>query len=250
MTAITSVSSRSLLLKLLPVPAPWEAYLLSVSAFPLPQVEALSIKQFLGKLAPLISAPSKLNSEVFIQFPYLSRGDGATRFSDHAKHWRPEMGLGVWYGRQPPALWTMEEMQKLEPGEKLRPLCHKVLRVTNGEGGQNQAKDVLLGLGTILQILTPDKSDLFLRRAKDQLLPMIQERTFRGYPYYLPILEGKSAASIKREELEQWLCGASVYIRESVEDTGVLILSRIPMGGSLEKLGARRENQTDWRISD
>ncbi len=246
----TSTSAGSLQIKSLAAPEPWEACLVPFSAFPLPSQEAQVAREFLGKLTPLVSAAHKLNSEVFIQFPYLSHGDGATRFTDHARQWKPEMGLGVWYGRQPPALWTMEEMQKLEPGEKLRPLCHKVLRITNGEGGQNQAREVMLGVGTILQILTPDKPDLFLRRAKEHLLPSIQERTFRKFPYYLPILEGKSVAGITREELEQWLCGASVYIRESVEDKGLLILSRIPLAGFLEKLGAHRENQTDWRISD
>jgi hypothetical protein len=98
--------------------------------------------------------------------------------------------------------------------------------------------------------MTRDDGATFLERATSLLLPQLTDRTFTGYPFYVPLLEFGSLARATSDQLETWLCGASLYIRESFEDTGILIVSREPLAPLLEGLGGRLEAGTEpvWRI--
>ncbi len=51
-------------------------------------------------------------------------------------------------------------------------------------------------------------------------------------------------------ELKSWLCGASIYIRESPEDSGLLIISAESLEPILKALGAEAVNteQTLWKV--
>jgi len=92
-----------------------------------------------------------------------------------------------------------------------------------------------------VQVLTRDNAAVFLKNAMDLLLPPIDDPTYTCFPFYLPLLERKSVLGATPEALDSWFCGASLYIRESVEDTGLLIASKVPLGPLFRNMRGRPE---------
>jgi hypothetical protein len=244
--------SASGMIRLVPVtaPEPWSAAVLPLSGFPAPQEELGPVRRFLEKLVKMAGENSAC-VETFIQLATLHLADGATHLSKNGRQWMPAMGLGVWPDREPPTGWTVEEMQQLVPGEQLRPLMNIALRVSGPVGARHQARDVLIGRGTIIQMFSNLQSDALLSGARDLLLPPIQDPSFTSFPYYIPLLEAKSVSGSKLQQLDAWCCGAHTYLRESVEDQGILIVSR-SLNELLNRLGgALSEEETpEWRIPE
>lgn len=221
---------------------PWKhegtALLLPVSGFPIPEPELARIREFLQGLSDRVIAKSRLSLEIFVQLAQLSLADGARRFSAHAPNWQPEMGLGVWPDREPPSLWAKEDFLNLGPGEKPRRVTYHVFRVT-ALPSRAEARDVMFGLGTVIQIMTRDDSPSLLRAAREVLLPMIKEPAFRSFSYYAPLLDRNSLTAATAQQVQAWFCGSSLYIRESFEDTAILIASLQPLDTVLSEMGGQ-----------
>jgi len=250
MTAVPSVGAPQgpIQLKGLVAQPPWEAYWLPLSGFPVPEHEVAPLREFLRALTGSLMKAQGLSLEVLIQFNQVYLGDGPSRFSDHAREWMPQQGLGIWPDRDPPTLWSLQDFERLAPGEKLRNFMYQLFRVSGPQAVKENARDVMLGLGTIVEILAPGSTDALLEQSRQLFLPPIKERAFRSFPFYLPLVERKSLEGAKPGQLDEWFCGATVYIRESSEDTAVLIACRTPLAPVLENLGARLESEWEWRI--
>jgi hypothetical protein len=236
--------------KVLPLDPPWEGLLLPVSSFPVPTWEFPALRSFVASLGAALAPSANLATEVFIQFTQLHVDDGGSRLSDHAKDWMPQLGLGVWPDREPPTLWTKEDFELLPVGARPRQLCYQVFRICAPQRARAEARDLMFGRGAIIEVIIENPSEEFFAKSKAFLLPPIKEKSFHSFPFYLPLLEGKSARNGRPRQLENWLCGASAYIRESVEDNGILILSREPLTPILEQLGGKLEQAPEplWRI--
>ena len=204
---------------------------------------------FGARVEKLSSRGAKLPSEMFLQTIHLGKV-GSTRLSRHAREWMPEVGLGVWPDQPPPALPTQADFQDLGPGEKPRPMLYQVMRIMGEAATKRQALAAMLGTGVALEVVTPAGGEAFLKQSRALLLPPIREPGFRKYPFYVPILERRTLESATPEQLNQWFCGASAYIRESVEDKGILIASCEPLTPILEQLGGRMDLEPEpvWRI--
>lgn len=230
----------------LEAPAPWEAYRARVSAFPAPEAELASVRRFWQALSAAAVGAWKLSAEVFLQFAQLHLGDVYCRLSAHGREWIPETGLGVWPDREAPHLWTAKEFLDLAPGSA-PVLMYQLLRVTTGPQEREKARDTMLGFGTVLEVLGADGSEAFLKKGKETFLPGITDPIFRVYPFYVALLEASTVRNAKAGDLEKWLCGAKVYVRESAEDQGVMIVSREPLGPVLQKLGGKRQ-AANWEM--
>lgn len=245
--------SQFISVQLAAAPQPAEAYTLPVSGFPMPALEVERAGHFLAALSAAMTEEWTASVEVFIQFNQLHLADGARRFGSNAPNWRPKLGLGVWPDRDPPTLWTTEEFQKLQPGEKMRPMNYKVFQIRAPGGMPGQARDAMLGLGTVVEIVTAGGSEALLDQTRKRFLPHIKEPAFRNYKFYIPLLDRKSveAANIAGNgQLEDWLCGAAAYIRESAEDRAILIVSLRPLAPVFARLSGRLEQspQPEWRF--
>jgi hypothetical protein len=241
---------KTLSLRLLPARDPWEAMVLPLSRFPTPEEELAPVRQLLREFRRLLGKERETSSEVFLQLAALYLGDGAARFARHAPDWNPRTGLGVWPDRPPPTLWTIEELSKLLPGQMPRPAMYQVFHITVFPVAGPDARDVMLGLGTVLEVLKPRSDPDWMERTKGLLLPPIQDPSLTSFPFYVPLLEGKSIAGADSAQLDAWLCGACSYIRESSEDSGILILAREPLRPILAQLGGVLETGLEprWRI--
>jgi hypothetical protein len=225
---------------------PLQAVLLPIKSFPAVEGENGPVREFLRLFRETLSSDCKLGCELFVQHDQLHKADAAIRFADHAKQWRPRLGLGLWPDRNLPALWTKEEFMALEPGQKMRKVSYKLFRAEKTPEVQDSVREVMAGLGALLEIWLPNDDLGFFKRTREFMVPKIQERAFRNYLFYAPLLEAKDFGSVG---IEQWLCGASAYIRESVEDQGILIATSFPLHPLLEKLVPRlnRHQRPPWQ---
>lgn len=232
----------SVMLQPFEVKAPFEAFMLPVSAYPIPEDQLGAIKHFLAQFTLAAMKRLKLSLEVFVHMTRLQhRGGSSVRFSSHGREWLPKLGLGVWPDRPAPTLWTQQDFRNLAPGEMPRNLMDQVFRISKSEEAKESARDTMLGVGAVVQVLTPDPTPVFLRNARDLLLPPIKDPSFACFPFYLPLLEKRSLEGAPLDVLDSWFCGASLYMRESVEDLGLLIASRAPLEPVLKSIGGRPE---------
>jgi len=233
----------------MPLQPPLQAFLVPISAFPVPDPELATLTTFLRTLTAAAAREWDLSSEVFVQLEQLKVGGARALFSEHAPEWIPEVGLGVWPDRDPPAIWTREEFKNAVPGERLRPLMYQVFRVGTSPASRERAREIMLGCGPVLQIMAVD-CDRFFRETSALFLSRIKHRSYRSFPFYVPLLEKKTLETAKPDQLEAWFCSATVYIRQSFEDKAIVIASREPLTPILEELGGRFEKKPEpvWRI--
>ncbi len=233
-----------------PVCQPCQALLVPVSKFPIPEEELPPIRHFLEKLTTMAAKRWELSSEVFIQVEQSDEPNGRALYVRYARRWIPEIGLGVWPDREPPKSWTKEEFTSLQPGETLRPLMHQVFRVTKSPQAKQEANDVLLAFGPILRVMIAGDGETYLQNTSALLLPPITDPSYTCFPFYVPLMDLNGLTSAGSEQLLSWFCGASLYIRESFEDQGILIASREQISPLLTELGGVYEEQPDpgWRI--
>ncbi len=242
-------ASRFISLQPVALESSWHALLLSVSEFPIPELELAAVKAALAAILSRLKRGRQLTSEVFLQLEQLHAPGVRELFARHAPQWIPEVGLGVWPHRDPPAKWSQKEFMEVGPNEMLRAIMFQVFRITAEGGVRDQAADLMLRLGPVLQILTAD-SDGFFEESSQRFLEFIKEPTYRCFPFYVPLLDLKAVIGASGQQLEQWLGRAQVYMRESLEDKGVLILSRAPLDPILTELGGQFESTPAplWRI--
>jgi hypothetical protein len=239
------------ILKVLPSASPWQTFLLPVSGFPVPKPESEAACGVVARLSAAAAKRWKLSPEVFMQLEQLRGKECRYIFADHGKKWLPEVGLGVWPDREPPGIWTKEELESSAPGGKLRPLMFQVFRITSGGDARREARDTLFSFGPVLEILTAENSDAFLASAKAVYLRFIKDRSYRCYPYYVPLLEGKTMEKASPQELKEWCTGVSVYIRQSFEDRGILITAPVSLTELFEEVGGKCNSQrTEWFFPD
>jgi hypothetical protein len=234
----------------IPVEVPQEVLLVPVPGFPISEEEVRPIRDFLQRLGALIAQKWRISSETLIQVEQSDDKECRAIYARNARLWIPEVGLGVWPDREPPAAWTRDDFSNLGPGERLRPLMYQVLRITTSPKARADAASAMLRFGPVLQIMTSDDGETFLSKATAALLPPIKDPSFTCYPFYVPLLESKTITSATPGQLDTWFCGASVYIRESFEDKGILIASRQALTPILEQMGGCYEEKPEphWDI--
>ena len=226
-------------------PAPWEAYLCPVSGFPFRGEEATRLLSLFERIRLSFDRDRRLNHEVFIQVEQFDNNDGRALFAANAKDWLPELGLGVWPDRDPPAAWTQEEFRSLSPGNRIRPLMFQVLQITTTAQAKRSAIEMLFPFGSLLEILSEGSSETLFEKTAEVFLPPIKDPSFTCFPYYIPLLEAKTLAGAEQQQLEEWFRGLTLYVRESFEDNGILIASREPLTPIVEQLGGRFEEKPE-----
>ncbi|HEY7418173.1 MAG TPA: hypothetical protein VH593_23540 [Ktedonobacteraceae bacterium] len=175
-------------------------------------------------------------------------------FADHARDWLPETILGVWTHLSAPHLMTSEAMMEMVDQSQAALRVPTLFRVTTGIQGCLDAMSTMAGTGTGIQIVSRIEATKLLCNLKDLFLDFIKERLFRIFPWYVPLLTMKSLEDPIAPLTEQALTDISLYIRESLEDGGILILSCEPLEEVLLRIGCRPTELTQgmrqWRLPE
>jgi len=187
------------------------------------------VRLFLEELVSYFTARLDCSHESFIQMGK-TRDQAATRlFSDHARDWIPETGLGVWPNRPAPRMWKMEDLEDMDQTSGMPTLLHSLFRVTAGGNARLNAMTVMAGTGCGLQLVSRADGAVLLRNLKELFLGFIEDRVFRIFPWYVPLLDKAALMEPLASLTVQAMQGSSLYIRESPEDGGILIVSAQPL---------------------
>jgi len=234
---------NAICLKAIPAAEPYEAYVLPVSGYPMEAAESTAANAFLDSLCGAAQR-WQLSSEVLMQLEQLDADGCREAFTEYARTWIPQTGLGVWVDRRPPEKWTQAELADVVPGDKLRPIMFLVFRVSTAQKTRVDARHNMLRFGPVLEILTP-QGEAYLQGCSEVFKQGIVDPSFTCFPYYVGLIEGKSMANAKREQLDRWFQGVTLYVRQSFEDKGILIASSVALSGLFEEIGGVRD-QNGW----
>jgi hypothetical protein len=226
-SALVAQKKRELMLQSVPVPEPWTAAVIPVSAFPVPEDERLRLREGLAEWCALVAGTNELTATTWLQMNHMHLDQGAPKLSTNGRTWLPMTGLGIWPDREPPRLWTKADFADREYGQPLPPLMHTVFHISRGAEASNHARDVMIGSGTVVHALLKGDSGQYHEAMRELLLPPITEEALRGHPFYMPLLEARSLRNVTVDVLDAWMGSARVYLRESVEDGGVLIVCSV-----------------------
>ena len=228
MSALTPARRKELALQTISVPEPWTAAVIPVSGFPVPEDERFRLRESLAEWCAEVAGKNKLTASTWLQMNHMHLDQGAPKLSANGRTWLPMTGLGVWPDREPPRLWTKADFLDREYGQPLPPLMHTVFHISGGAEASNHARDVMIGSGTVVHVLLEGDAGQYHEAMRELLLPPITEEALRGHPFYMPLLETRSLRNVTVDVLDAWMGAARVYVRESVEDRGVLIVFSVP----------------------
>jgi hypothetical protein len=210
-------------------------------------------RAFLEGLVSHFTARLGCHHESFVQVSKGRDPEAMRLFSTNAPKWIPETGLGVWPHRPAPRMMTMEDMGDIESGANAPVLLHSVFRITANGNARLDAMTKMTGTGCGLQLVSDVESAVLLRNMKDIFLGFIKDRVFRIFPWYVPLIE----KAVLTEPIEQLAVNAmqsvSLYIRESPEDGGILIVSAEPLAEIFSQLGCKQiEHATTpkWKLGE
>lgn len=212
-----------------------------------------AVRNFLHELVVYFTARLGCNHEGFLQIGR-ARDESAVRlFSNNARKWIPETGLGVWPHRSAPRTWKMEDVEEIDADTEMPPLLHSVFRVTADANARLDAMTTMVGTGCGLQLVSRTESATLLRNLRELFLGFIQDRVFRIFPWYVPLIEKAALAEPMQAMTIDAMSGVTLYIRESPEDGGILIVSSEPLVGILEQIGCKRvasQPALQWKLGN
>ncbi|HEX3437412.1 MAG TPA: hypothetical protein VHT24_11650 [Pseudacidobacterium sp.] len=219
------------------VQEPWHAVLIALPSLPLEKSLRPELHEKLTSLVAVLRGVSTLQLSTWLLMDTLHQDGEVRKIAANGRLWVPDVGLGVWPDQEPPRMWSDEEMTEREHDAPLRPFMHTVIHISADESGCMHAWQTMAGTGSVIQLLLEKSPDEFHEEAKANLLPTIEDETFHGFSIYFPLLSVRSISGREASELERWLGSAAVYLRESPEDAGILLLSRIDPAGALRETG-------------
>lgn len=215
----------------IPLPAPWSAVLLPVSAFPLQIEERVALqKEVLEGIAAVAAVPPPQH-HVLLQLWKLGPRSGSDVLSQHVRQWQPDFGMGVWPNREGPTGWTeaslMDAAAAAMQGAEPEMPNHRLLYLAGAAPQPTQASAAMRGFGATVELFSDLPFKEIAARARQLYQPRINEPRFQQEPFYLPLFDSATLqAASSAEQLTSWLCGIQIYVRESAEDSGVLIIAR------------------------
>lgn len=147
----------------------------------------------------------------------------------------------------------MEDMEDIEPGASMPMRLHSVFRITANDNARLDAMTKMAGTGCGLQLVSNAESVVLLRNLKDTFLGFIKDRVFRIFPWYVPLLEKAVLKEPMKQLAVEAMQGISLYIRESPEDGGILIVSAEPLTEIFSQLGCKQTEHgatPKWKLGE
>jgi hypothetical protein len=192
--------------------------------------------------------------EGFIQGQFKERAT-THLFADSARRWLPEIGLGVWPHRRLPHMLSEDDFENLDPTAGMRLPMYSTYRVTGDASVKVEAMRTMMGTGSGLQILGTINSEYVLSNLNQVFLSAITDRVYRVFSLYVPLIELAALEEPVAPLTSECMAGIRLYIRESWEDKGILLISREPLAEVFQNFGCTRldrmhTQKETWRIPE
>jgi hypothetical protein len=213
-----------------------------------------SLRRFLSNLVSHFVAYKGCEHESYVALHQAKARMVIELFADHAPVWLPETILGVWTHLPAPRMMTAEALMEMNPESPTSVRMDTLFRVSAGASACLDAMEVMTGTGTGIQIVSRINTEKLLHSLKDLFLDFIKERIFRIFPWYVPLLTMKSLQDPITELTEKAVANISLYIRESPEDGGILILSHERLEEVFLQIGCQPidliRDTRQWRLPE
>ncbi|HLJ88288.1 MAG TPA: hypothetical protein VKZ53_15825 [Candidatus Angelobacter sp.] len=211
-----------------------------------------ALRLFLERVVAHFTGTLGCNHEGFIQLVRFRPQEVVHRFSDNARKWLPQMGMGVWPDREPPRMWTSKDIENMDPQTGMPTLLYTVFRITAQGNARLDAMHTMAGTSCALQVFSQLETKKLMDYLKEVSLEFIRDRVFRVFPWYVPLLSLTGLKDPVSPVTLRILQNIRLYVRESVEDGGILIVSREPLEDLLPSLGCtflEGEKVPQWRLT-
>ncbi len=211
----------------------FHVYLVRGAKYPVKPFDLPRWLSMYRQLRPLLFPPGTKPVPV-IQMWHLHHGDGASVLSRNAQAWMPDFGAGVWLDAPPPRLWTPEDFMNIGPGELLPPPVLSAIRLRAPHLDHEQAWMQLGGRGCYMEFTVSGDVEAFFESQAGLYRAWIEEPMIAAHPFFVPLLKAASFESVLLASRESHAGPLMTYVRESVEDDGLLILTREKLEGRLQ----------------
>jgi len=215
----------------------FSSYLWPVSSFPVPAAEREAYLSRLFKLNTSLGIPRGGTGETLLQLPHLHHESANDLVSKHGAAWMPKVGVGVWPHRPPPGIWTREEFEGFVPGQTPRPPISMVIRLEGEPRNRENVLHLMGGRGVLIRAGLLSNSDEFYRYLDQYFRTFITDPLHLAFPFFFPLFEASTLPEINPDVAGRLLARVEFYWRESVEDGGVLILSKGTLEPQFKDLG-------------
>lgn len=221
----------------------WQCALLPIVEYPLQGERAEVVRRFCKVLGLLLTDKYQMEQQVLLQTWKLKPDTGLTELHARRREWRTELGLGIWPNRQPPQSWSEERMvdaaADVFAGAEPELPAHPLLRIRARRDDSLAAAELMHGYGVAIEIFSRLPVDQLDADYRELLLPRITLRRFQHQQFYSPMLDRTGFLQVwPDKDGHDVLAGAEVYLRDSAEDGGLLLLSRMPLQDLLEEVAA------------
>lgn len=234
------------------LPDPWHLYLLKTSNVPLIHQELSAVRTVVSAIQRAATVEWKLRAHTFLQTWKIAVEGNPALYEANLGKWLPTIGLGVWPNRNPPRRLTqssaMDAAAAMFSGEEPELSTYYLVYISGGETAAEHAAETMLGRGMLQQLFTAKSFSDLQEQGKKVFLDKIEEQAYKRSRYYTPLLESATFAAATSEQIGEWMCGADLYLRESAEDKGLLILSRRDLRSILEPLSYFRPASSDQPV--
>lgn len=223
----------ALFLEIRPEAAGFHVYLVRDVKFPVKPFDLARWLALYRQLRPALF-PVGTKPVPVIQMWHLHHSDGASVLSRNAQAWMPDFGAGVWLDEPPPRLWSPEDFMNLGPGEMLPPPVLSAIRLGAPRLDHEQAWMQLGGRGCFMEFTVSGDAETFFASQAEAYRAWIEEPMIAAQTFFVPLLKASSFESGLLASRIRHTDPLLVYVRESAEDNGLLILAREKMEGRLE----------------
>jgi hypothetical protein len=147
--------------------------------------------------------------------------------------WMPEQGVAVIPHLPPPHVPTLGEIESIDPrclapnGTGFLPdIVPELVFHIADEGGREEARRTMGGHGALNVFLSRLQESELHQCWKDLFGKRVTDHLFRAMPLFIPLFGIRSFQNVPEDEIMAWLESFDLYIGESVEDKGILIVAR------------------------
>lgn len=165
-------------------------------------------------------------------------------FVDNAVDWRPQQGLMVMPHKPGPRMPDRNDFEAIDPR-----LIHKhgvggvmdlpefIFHITAEDARENCYK-LMQGHGALSMMLTTLKREVLHQKWNESFKKKVTDRSFRNMPLFIPIFGTESFLKASDDEISSWFDFFSLYIGESKEEQGVVIVSSEDIDNLIEQISA------------
>ncbi|MBI5083844.1 MAG: hypothetical protein HZB13_04515 [Acidobacteria bacterium] len=203
-------------------------YLFRQGRFPVKPAARARWIDLYSRLRPLLFAAAS-KTVTALQMWHLHHDDGPSILTRNAGAWSPDYGVGVWLHQPPPTLWQPEEFEMLGPGDPMRPPILTAIALT-AERLDHHGVWVSMGCrGCYVEFSVTGSPEEFLEAQAPLYQAWIEEPLIAAHGFFIPLLSlGVFDSDLFTQRLAH-VAPVGIYVRESDEDEGLLILSRDPV---------------------